>query len=126
VRQSHEISAIFLGAQENREAASRSHAEKLGTRHQMHKDYANLSPSQSHHADVAIAGGGMAGMTLALALAQGGLRIAVADPLTPEQMADTGFDGRVSALAFANVRMLRTLGVWRRIERPADQRYPRQ
>jgi 2-octaprenyl-6-methoxyphenol hydroxylase len=62
--------------------------------------------------DVVIAGGGMAGLTLALALAGGGLDVALADPLTPEQMADERFDGRVSALAFASVRMLRTLGVW--------------
>jgi 2-octaprenyl-6-methoxyphenol hydroxylase len=62
--------------------------------------------------DIVIAGGGMAGLTLALALAGGGLEVALADPLTPEQMADERFDGRVSALAFASVRMLRALGVW--------------
>jgi 2-octaprenyl-6-methoxyphenol hydroxylase len=68
--------------------------------------------SESQHYDVVIAGGGMAGMTLALALAQGGLRIAIADPVLPSQMTEERFDGRVSALAFANVRMLKVLGVW--------------
>ena len=62
--------------------------------------------------DVAIAGGGMVGLTLALALAQGGLKVAVADPMTPAQLLDERFDGRVSALAFASVRMLRALGLW--------------
>ena len=65
--------------------------------------------------DVMIAGGGIAGLTLALALAQGGLDVALADPLTPEQMTDERFDGRVSALAFASVRMLRVLGLWDRL-----------
>ena len=63
-------------------------------------------------ADVVIAGGGMVGLSLAIALAQGGLDVAVADALTREQMADERFDGRVAALAFANVRMLRVLGIW--------------
>ncbi len=62
--------------------------------------------------DVAIAGGGLVGLTLALALAQGGMRVAVADPMTQAQLLDERFDGRVTALAFANVRMMRTLGLW--------------
>jgi 2-octaprenyl-6-methoxyphenol hydroxylase len=65
--------------------------------------------------DVAIAGGGMVGLTLALALAQGGFSVAVADPLTRAQMEDATFDGRVAALAFASVRMLKVLGVWDRL-----------
>jgi len=66
-------------------------------------------------ADVVIAGGGMVGLTLAIALAQGGLEVTVADALTREQMSDERFDGRVAALAFANVRMLRVLGIWDRL-----------
>ena len=63
---------------------------------------------------VVIAGGGMVGLTLAIALARGGLEVVVADPMTAEQMADERFDGRVAALAFASVRMLRVLGLWQR------------
>jgi 2-octaprenyl-6-methoxyphenol hydroxylase len=70
--------------------------------------------------DVAIAGGGMVGLTLALALARGGLDVAIADPLTREQMADEHFDGRVAALAFSSVRMLRALGLWARLEHDAQ------
>ena len=70
--------------------------------------------------DVVIAGGGMVGLTLALALAQGGLQVAVADPLTREAMEDERFDGRVAALAFASVRMLKVLGVWERLEKDAQ------
>jgi 2-octaprenyl-6-methoxyphenol hydroxylase len=70
--------------------------------------------------DVVIAGGGMVGLTLALALAQGGLEVALADPLTRAQMEDESFDGRVAALAFASVRMLIVLGVWERLAKDAQ------
>ena len=70
----------------------------------------------------------MVGLTLALALAQGGMKVALADPMTPAQLLDERFDGRVSALAFASVRMLRTLGAvgCARARRAADQRHPGQ
>src|SRR5512143_1396378 len=70
--------------------------------------------------DVLIAGGGMVGMTLALALAQGGLEVALIDPMMPSAALDERFDGRVSALAFASVRMLRVLGLWSRLEQDAQ------
>jgi 2-octaprenyl-6-methoxyphenol hydroxylase len=61
--------------------------------------------------DVAIAGGGMAGATLALALAQARLRVAVIDTTAPETRVAPAFDGRTSAVAFANFRQWRALGV---------------
>ncbi len=61
--------------------------------------------------DVLIAGGGMAGLPLALALAQGGLEVGVAEPVSPETMTAEIFDGRVSAIAFANMRMFAALGI---------------
>jgi 2-octaprenyl-6-methoxyphenol hydroxylase len=64
------------------------------------------------HRDVVIAGGGMVGLTLALALAQGGLETIVIDPVGRAAMLDAAFDGRVSALSYAIVRMLKALGVW--------------
>jgi len=54
----------------------------------------------------------MVGLTLGLALAKGGLKVAVADSLPPATAVALEFDGRVSALAYANVRMLQVLGVW--------------
>src|SRR5215470_10593408 len=62
--------------------------------------------------DVIIGGGGMVGLTLGLALAQGGLKVAVADPLPRGTVTGAAFDGRVSALSYAAVRMYRALGVW--------------
>lgn len=66
--------------------------------------------------DVLIAGGGMVGLSLALALAQGGVTVAVADPVPSSTILDEKFDGRVSALSYATIRMFRTLGIWPRLE----------
>jgi 2-octaprenyl-6-methoxyphenol hydroxylase len=62
--------------------------------------------------DIIIGGGGMVGLTLGLALAKGGLAVAVADPLPQSAVVDAKFDGRVSALAYAAVRMFQALGIW--------------
>src|SRR5579872_7292815 len=71
-------------------------------------------------ADVIIAGGGMVGLTLGLALAQGGLKTVLVDALAPATTLDARFDGRVSALAYASVWMLTALGVWRHLEADAQ------
>lgn len=70
--------------------------------------------------DIAIAGGGMAGMTLALAFAKAGLSVCLADRLSPAEMSSEVFDGRVSALAYSSVRMMRALDLWRRMEMHAQ------
>ena len=62
--------------------------------------------------DVLISGGGMVGLPLGLALAQGGLKTVIADAVPPAKVLEPAFDGRVSALAYASVRMLGALGVW--------------
>ncbi len=63
-------------------------------------------------ADIIISGGGMVGLSLGLALAQGGFRTVVADIAPMTAQLDPNFDGRVSALAYATIRMVRALGVW--------------
>ncbi|MEY4964566.1 MAG: 2-octaprenyl-6-methoxyphenol hydroxylase [Pseudomonadota bacterium] len=63
-------------------------------------------------ADVVISGGGMVGLTLGLALTQGGFKTVIADAVPAAAILDPKFDGRVSALAYASVRMLTVLGVW--------------
>ncbi|HWA31510.1 MAG TPA: FAD-dependent oxidoreductase, partial [Rhizomicrobium sp.] len=70
--------------------------------------------------DVIIGGGGMVGTTLALALAQGGLKVAVCDPVPPAAATDAKFDGRVSALSYSTQRMFEALGVWPRLARDAQ------
>ena len=63
-------------------------------------------------ADILISGGGMVGLPLGLALAQGGLKVLLVDAAPPAEVLNPKFDGRVSALAYASVRMLTALGVW--------------
>jgi 2-octaprenyl-6-methoxyphenol hydroxylase len=63
-------------------------------------------------ADVLIAGGGLNGPALALALAGGGLRVAVIDSRPAAARAEAGFDGRAYALAIASKRLLQAVGVW--------------
>ena len=52
--------------------------------------------------DIVIAGGGLAGMTLALALEQAGLTVAVVDALEMSDQLAPEFDGRASALAYTS------------------------
>jgi 2-octaprenyl-6-methoxyphenol hydroxylase len=68
------------------------------------------------HVDVVISGGGMVGLPLGLALANGGFKTLVVDTQLPSRVLEPEFDGRVSALAYASVRMLAALGVWDRLE----------
>ncbi len=65
-----------------------------------------------HDADILIVGGGLNGPALALALAQGGVSVAVIDARPALARADEAFDGRAYALALASVRILQALGVW--------------
>lgn len=62
--------------------------------------------------DVIIAGGGLNGSALAIALDQVGFRVALADPLAVEMRSDPSFDGRSYALALASQRLLSVLGLW--------------
>jgi 2-octaprenyl-6-methoxyphenol hydroxylase len=71
-------------------------------------------------ADIIIGGGGMVGLTLALALARAGLDVVVADPVPQAAATDAKFDGRVSALAFASVRMFEALGIWDHLAKDAQ------
>ena len=67
--------------------------------------------SQDLTFDVVIAGGGMTGATLALALTRSGFRVAVVDAMAFEAATAPAFDGRASAIAYANMRQWGALGV---------------
>ncbi len=75
----------------------------------------------SYDADVIIAGAGMAGATLALALKQGGLEPILVDPVVFDDQLAPSFDGRASAIAFSSFRQWRALGLAADIE-PHAQR----
>jgi 2-octaprenyl-6-methoxyphenol hydroxylase len=70
--------------------------------------------------DVLIAGGGFAGLTLAIALQQGlgpPFRVTVADPALERSHAD---DERASAIVAAARRLFETIGVWERVAEEAQ------
>jgi 2-octaprenyl-6-methoxyphenol hydroxylase len=62
--------------------------------------------------DVAIAGGGLTGASLACALGGSGLRIAVLESFAPEDERQPSFDERTIALTLASKRVFEGLGVW--------------
>jgi len=62
--------------------------------------------------DVAIAGGGMVGLSLAAALATLPLDIVVIEPVAPEADEQPSFDARTTALSGGSRRVLEGIGVW--------------
>ena len=77
--------------------------------------------SADPHSDVLIAGGGFAGLTLAIALRQAlgpSFSVAVIDPLLGKSHAD---DERASAIVAAARRLFEALGIWREV---ADEAQP--
>lgn len=69
-----------------------------------------MSTRASQHYDVAIAGGGLAGLTLGLALHKAGISTCVVDAIKLDDQAVPAFDGRASALAYTSWRMLEAVG----------------
>ena len=66
-------------------------------------------------ADVIILGGGLVGLTLAIALDRHGLSSIVVDPADPATSSSPTYDGRATAVASASWRMLETIGVGERL-----------
>lgn len=62
--------------------------------------------------DVLIAGGGLNGPALALALTRAGLRVTIIDARPPLARAQPGFDARAYALAIASKRLLSAIDIW--------------
>jgi 2-octaprenyl-6-methoxyphenol hydroxylase len=67
-------------------------------------------------ADVIILGGGLVGLSLALALDRHGLSTLVVDPADPETQIAPAYDGRATAISSSSWRMLEALGVAARLE----------
>ncbi|MDP4539911.1 FAD-dependent monooxygenase [Qipengyuania sp. DY56-A-20] len=66
--------------------------------------------------DLLILGGGLVGMTLALAAARKGLSSHVVDRADPAELTAEGFDGRASAISTASWRLFRHIGLEDRLE----------
>ena len=69
--------------------------------------------------DLLIVGGGLAGNCLALALKDTGLRMAIVEANTREQLSVSPAGDRALALAAGTVMMLETLGIWQGISHAA-------
>ncbi|MEO0917227.1 MAG: FAD-dependent monooxygenase [Pseudomonadota bacterium] len=69
--------------------------------------------------EVVIAGGGLNGLSMALALRSAGLSVTLVDPTPRRARANAKFDGRSYALAIASKRVLQALNVWDRIADPS-------
>ncbi len=59
-----------------------------------------------------IIGAGPVGATLALALAQAGLKSVIVDPCEPAQVLEKGFDGRTLAISHGSHLVFKALGIW--------------
>ncbi len=71
-----------------------------------------MSPSKTRFCDVAIAGGGMVGLSLAAALAELPFDVVVIEPVAPEADEQPSFDARTTALSGGSRRVLDGIGVW--------------
>jgi 2-octaprenyl-6-methoxyphenol hydroxylase len=66
-------------------------------------------------ADVLVVGGGMVGMTFAVAAASAGLTVVALEREDPAKLLDAGFDGRVSAIAAGSRRAFEGIGLWNHV-----------
>jgi 2-octaprenyl-6-methoxyphenol hydroxylase len=65
--------------------------------------------------EVVVAGAGLVGLTMGIALAEAGLPVAVVDAESPDRMTDEAYDGRSSAIAFGSQQALASLGIWKHL-----------
>lgn len=72
------------------------------------------------HFDVIILGGGLAGASMAMALAHGGLRSVVIDREDPQILLGANHDGRTCAIAAASRAVLDVTGVWQYMKADAE------
>jgi 2-octaprenyl-6-methoxyphenol hydroxylase len=69
-------------------------------------------PDETSAFDIAIVGGGLAGASLAVALKDLPLSIALVEAFAPDSAAQPSFDERTTALGNASRRIFEALGVW--------------
>jgi len=66
--------------------------------------------------DLIIVGGGMVGLSLAVALGEQKLKIAVIEAVAADAETQPSFDARTIAMAYGTKRIFQTMGVWQKLE----------
>tara|TARA_B100000530_G_scaffold111475_1_gene69552 strand:- start:1704 stop:2942 length:1239 start_codon:yes stop_codon:yes gene_type:complete len=70
--------------------------------------------------EVIVVGGGLAGMTLACALADRGIVTAVIERFDPLDMKTAEFDGRTTSIAHGSAQVLKGIGLWPLVQNVAE------
>lgn len=63
-------------------------------------------------AELIVVGGGLVGLTLAIACAEGGIRTIVVEAESAEALVSTAYDGRSAAIAYGSQQVLQAIGAW--------------
>jgi len=63
-------------------------------------------------AELIVVGGGLVGLTLAIACAEGGIRAIVIEAELAEALTSTAYDGRSAAIAYGSQQVLQAIGAW--------------
>ncbi|HEX9448740.1 MAG TPA: UbiH/UbiF/VisC/COQ6 family ubiquinone biosynthesis hydroxylase, partial [Dongiaceae bacterium] len=69
-------------------------------------------PVASIQTDIAVIGGGLAGMTLAIACASHGISTVLVEAEAMPTLTDQSYDGRSSAIAYGSQQVLAAIGAW--------------
>jgi 2-octaprenyl-6-methoxyphenol hydroxylase len=75
-----------------------------------------MAAATAQQYDILIAGGGMIGTSLAIALAPLGLRVAVVEAVARKEAAQPSFDDRSTALSRSTQKMFEAMGLWQDVE----------
>src|SRR5688572_28450973 len=68
-----------------------------------------------NEAELIVVGGGLVGLTLAIACAEGGIRTIVVEAESAEALSSRGYDGRSAAVAYGSQQVLTAIGAWERM-----------
>jgi 2-octaprenyl-6-methoxyphenol hydroxylase len=71
--------------------------------------------SGDSEAELIVVGGGLVGLTLAIACADGGIRTIVVEAESAEALTGRGYDGRSAAVAYGSQQVLTAIGAWDRL-----------
>jgi 2-octaprenyl-6-methoxyphenol hydroxylase len=66
-------------------------------------------------AELIVVGGGLVGLTLAIACAEGGIRTIVVEAESADALSGKAYDGRSSAIAYGSQQVLAAIGAWDRL-----------